>query len=817
MLKRPLCAVCLVLFISLCVLDAAGLPLIRGIPLPADVQNYIKDHPQSTVYGEALSCSQTEKGTTLILKNAHLVLSGQETLSSFPSGRNHPSLKKIIPADPLSSGSNLSYALPLHDLRVFLSENTRIRPGSFVLLSGRLEETQLPRNPGEFDSRQYYACDRIWYFLKKASLLQATASHQPLLQLLADVRQQFQDCLSTAAGETAPVFCAIVLGDKSSLSDEIRLRYQLAGILHLLAISGLHISVLGMGLFHLLKKAGLGNWPASLICLCLIFSYGIMTGASLSTLRALSMFLISTGARILGRIYDLLSALALSAILLILEAPACLYSASFLLSFSAVLGIAGAGPVFLRAFRQSEPWLAFPLCRGRFWQLFCQKPAGKRVCRLLKGFCEALISSLSVFLTTLPVLLYFYGEVSLTGLFLNLLILPSAGLVLGSGILTCIVGTLLEAFSPALGHSAAFFCALPGRGLLKLYEILCYQLAGLPFSSWIVGQPGLIPILVYCFLLLFSLSLLSRAFPANPFLSRQKREGPRTLRVLLWDNLPLFLLLTALLILCVRPRLYLSITCVDVGQGDGIVIQTPRGKAYLIDGGSTSKQKLAQYQLLPFLKNQGISHLDGILISHTDEDHYSGVKDLLLMIRDRLSSVSVNTLYLPDWPCHPPAWEELAGLAADCGIPVQPLCAGCRLSGRDISFQVLAPLSGAEGKDVNEDGMVLELKYRDFRALFTGDIGEETELKLLPFLENMDFLKVGHHGSKGSSSPLFLERIRPRLGVISCSPNNRYGHPSPEAVLRLQEAGCQLEYTMNSGAVTILTDGRKIWVRRFLS
>ena len=252
-----------------------------------------------------------------------------------------------------------------------------------------------------------------------------------------------------------------------------------------------------------------------------------------------------------------------------------------------------------------------------------------------------------------------------------------------------------------------------------------------------------------------------------------------------------------------------------MGQGDGILIQTPENRHYLIDGGSSSQKELGRYCLLPALKNQGISYLDGIFISHTDLDHISGVQELLEYIEKGLTIIRVGHLILPGWnggKQQPEAWKELAGAAERAGVKVVTANAGDKFPSASISFSILWPEAGAEGKDVNEEAMVMELIYGDFEMLFTGDIGEETEKKLLSEgrLKDVDCLKVGHHGSRYSSSEAFLAVVKPEISIISCSSTNTYGHPSPETIQRLEECGSQVEYTMKNGAITLETDGKKL-------
>lgn len=738
MTRRPICLVCLLLMTVMCAADWLGFSLIQGNPLPETVRKWIYRHPESAICGEVERCTSNENSQSVYLKHSYLIYDSKK--------------------------------FPIENVRVFLKEKEEKLPvGMQLFLTGSLEEVQKKRNPGEFDSRNYYACSHIYYFMKDGIIKKKSVGYWKYGEFLVRIRERLLGALKDTAGKEAPVLQAIVLGDKSDLETETKMRYQMAGIIHMLAISGLHISVLGVGLYELLKKAGLGIKLSGMLSLIVMIQYGMMTGGNVSTMRAVCMFLLSVGAKLLGRIYDMLTALSVTAVLLLLESPAYLYNSGFLLSFGAVLGIGAVTPAVLKIFGVKN-----------------------RVGKALTG-------SLCVQLTTLPVMLYFFGEVSVAGIFLNLVVLPTVGAALGSGV----AAALLGCFWTGGGMAAA----LPGRLLLMAYERLCILAGRLPLCTWVGGALEPWQTAVYYGLLAVFLAL---------GLSRRKKEEKRKLGCSRFRRI-IYMLLPAvgLLVLGFPASPYLRITCLDVGQGDAIVIKTPEGICFLTDGGSLKRPDVGQYQLLPFLKNQGISRIDGVFVSHTDEDHINGVRQLLEFQREGVLSVKIRCLYLPEWENPPEAWTELAALAQASGVKVQAVRQGDTLCAGELRIRFLAPEKGSRGENVNEEAMVFQVDYRDFSGLFTGDIGRETEKKLLPLLEDTDLLKVGHHGSKNSSSQEFLEKIRPEYAAISCSENNTYGHPSPDTVRRLEAIGCRVEYTMKSGAVTFITDGKRIGVKRF--
>lgn len=726
--------VCLLLMVFLVIGDWLGFPFIRGNPLPDYLKDWVEDHPKAVICGEVTSFWDTEFSQTVCLKESYLIYKSKK--------------------------------FPVKNVNVYLKEKEELAPGMSLMVSGILEEVPLPKNPGEFNSRQYYACDHTYYFMKKGAVIKKGERGSPYKVFLFRLREHFMEALEKCAKEAAPVFGAMVLGEKRELDNDTKLLYQMAGIIHILAISGLHISLLGMGLYGLLKRSGLGIWASGLISLAVMVQYAEMTGGSVSAMRAVCMFLLATGARILGRIYDMMTALAVSAMILLLESPAYLYNAGFLLSFGAVLGVGAVLPVFTKLFE-------------------------------VKGkILKSLTGSLAVQLTTLPVMLWFYGEISVIGIFLNLLVLPTVGIVLVSGVFTAVMGT----FFPLLGS----LCAVPGRLVLWVYEKLCFLGCSLPFCTWTAGQPNLWQAVLY-YVFLFS------AAAGAVFMIKKKKQ------LFIFRGIFTVLLVVSLFAAGRRKSPYLEITCLDIGQGDAIAAELPTGEVFLVDGGSSNKKNIGQYQLLPFLKNRGISYIDGIFISHTDEDHISGVREILEYINKGLTSLKVGNLILPGIQEEQKAWTELKNLAENGGIKVHTGNRGDTFYIGEGKISVLSPEAGASGENVNEDAMVFLLTYKNFRGIFTGDIGEETEKKLLPKLLDADFLKVGHHGSGYSSGTPFLEKIKPEISVISCSDSNTYGHPSPETVERLKAAGSRVEFTMKSGAVTVFTDGEKVGVQVFSS
>ena len=756
MFKRPLCVLCLLFMLACFAADRLGLAAVRGNPLSRSLQEQISSLSSARISGEISSIRTKEDSTDLILSNVRLLLG-----------------KK-------------SY--PLSSVKTTLKDKIEYLPGTILILSGHPEPIEGPRNPGEFDFRNYYAARNIYYSIEEASVVSATKSHSLLRSLLLAAKGLFSDTLDDCTGSDSPFFRAMVLGDRRDLSDETSLLFQITGILHILSISGLHISILGAAFRNMLKRTGVSLELSVLLPLGIIILYGMMTGSGISALRAVVMYLISSGGMLIGRIYDMQSALALAAMLLLIERPACLYDSGFLMSFAAAAGVGFVLPVLSRTFRHS----------GRPHRV-------RKSEKLLKKAGSSFLASLSILLVTLPITLYFYYEVSLCGIFLNLLALPAAAVILTSGTAAMLLGSF---FVPA-----GTLSALPGRAVLLLLRKVSAFSARLPFTSIITGRPSFIRIVLYYLFLVLFLCLCSYCIKVRK--SRKKR-GILASSLFPCVLTPAFIV-SALFLLVLRPLPLFSVTCLDIGQGDCVVIRTPENRTFIIDSGSTNKNNIARYQLLPYLKSQKISHIDAIFITHTDADHVNGISTLLEYIDQGLTGVTAEALLLPDWADPPEQWKDLEAKAKKAGIQTGRAFRGASFSSNDLTLHILSPCPGTHVTDVNDDGTVLLVEYKGFKGLFPGDISSAAENRLLQdgLLCDVTYLKVPHHGSRYSSSAPFLEALSPEIAVISCSETNTYGHPAPEAVERLESAGCTVYYTMKSGAVTVYQKSDRLYISGF--
>ncbi len=622
--------------------------------------------------------------------------------------------------------------------------------GCELSLYGTIYQLNEADNPGQFDGNLYYQSQGILYTFQTEAVT-GFQGGSFVREKIAGLREYFGERIMELYDERdGGILKAVLLGDKSSLREEDELLYQKNGISHLLAISGLHISMIGMSLYRFLRKCRLTFLEAGLPSGMLLLLYGMMTGFGVSTVRAVCMFLVMIFADILGRAYDMASGMALAAILLLLRNPLLARQAGFLLSFGAVLGICVVYPILQSVFQVKK-----------------------------KPF-QVVLFSLSISLITYPLSVHFFYEYALYSLFLNLIVIPCMPFVMGFGGMGMLSGCLIPEIGKLIG--------IPAHLVLSLYEGLGTWTAGLPFA---VYRPGCEkPWQLVLYYVLLTIGLLTLWYGRRRIFS---------------GFLPL-----AVLIVSLRFHGGLEFTMLDVGQGDGLYLRLPGKTTCLVDGGSSSVKNVGEYRILPYLKYEGVSKLDYIILTHLDKDHISGVTELLEMT-GTLKGVSIGTILFPAIGNPDEAYLELWMLAKEKGISVEQIGAGDRIREEGFTMECLYPVRGTTGEDKNNSSTVLQLSYGKFTMLLSGDLGWEGEQELLEqrTLKNIDVWKVSHHGSKYSGCEKFLEMIRPQLGLISAGKNNRYGHPSEELLERLEIVGSQVETTIEGGALMLESDGER--------
>ena len=731
-------------------------------------------------------------------------------------------------------------------------ENVRI--GDILTVHGKIRFFENARNPGNFDSKLYYQKQDIHANVWAESVQKREGKAYTLIEKLENelyqFRQEWKSKLCEQMGEQdGNTLSAMILGEKSQMDEELRELYQKNGIGHILAISGLHLSFIGIGMYKILRRIT-GSYPVGgAFGILFLALYILMVGLTVSAVRALTMFLFRVGADMAGRHYDAPTALSAAAVAVLLWRPLSLYDGGFWLSFGAVFGVLAVVPVL-------QGWMErkYPENKGGRMQKSDRISMTYRICM---SIVQGLTASLGINLIILPVLLYYFFEFPIYSLFLNLFVIPLMSVLLFMGM----AGSLFSVFFLPLSGACFWICG----GILRLYEMSCNLALTLPGARFVAGKPEIWQITVYYGILVIILLLLREKERLREYVdgvddvegaeskkyktcrrgnfsrkhagrgsgrSIQKREDSKLdvgvqRRVTRLGRFALMLGMAGIIVLTHRwgERGKLTAVILDVGQGDGIFMRGPEGETYLVDGGSSDVKKVGQYRIEPFLKSQGAGVIDYVLISHGDSDHVNGVEEL--MERQNIG-VKIKTLVLPMQEVWDEALAGIAEKAKEYGIRVVVIEPGQSIKEGDMTITCIQPGNPgteaenreSEGRDADEEyepgnasSMVLAVKFGEFDMLLTGDVEGKGEEQLTKQLEKRyrdcrwEILKAAHHGSKNSSSEEFLRQVKPAYAFISAGRENLYGHPHQETIERLTDVGSKIYSTQGNGALIVEVEG----------
>jgi competence protein ComEC len=627
--------------------------------------------------------------------------------------------------------------------------------------------------------------------------------------------------------DDAGMLNAMLFGDRSRLTHQLRAGFERTGSFHLFVVSGMHLALLAGALFWLARRLHLRNWLATLFTLALASAYALLTGFGVPVQRALIMTAVFLIARLLSRDRSVLNALGAAALAVLVWSPRALFESSFQMTFLAIVAIAGiAVPLGERSFLPHAraarnlrdlwrdtalpPRLAQLRVMLRLWGDALAKLTPKSLARrarilpatllrLLLWSAElALIGLVAETVMVLPMALYFH-RATVFALPANMVSIPLVAVLASLG-----VATFLASLLP-LGH---WFATIPGSAtalLLHGITAIINRVGHAQSADLRVPGPSLLPALlaVACIALCCWAVRKSR-----PYLWLTLAALPLTAAIVLWPEPP-----------AVHPG-QLEVTAIDVGQGDSVLVAGPTGRTMLIDaGGPTGAAANAENAanigaafdigeevVSPYLWSRHIRRLDIVVLTHAHSDHIGGMPSVLRNLRPRELWVAVDPNSAP--------YRALLDEAVSLGMRVRHLRAGDRITWDSIDLTVLAPTPAYTnpGPPINNDSLVMRLQFGQASSLLEGDAEAPSEhlmaaaslTGLGPPIGPDTLLKVAHHGSRTSTTPEFLALAAPQAAIISVGRQNTFGHPRPEVVARLAAAHARLFRTDRFGLTTFL-------------
>ncbi|HKI79211.1 MAG TPA: DNA internalization-related competence protein ComEC/Rec2 [Ignavibacteriaceae bacterium] len=640
----------------------------------------------------------------------------------------------------------------------------KLKIGSDVEVTGNYSKGSEERNPGEFNYNKYLRGKGISGIVTsyKTSDVKITSNdYHYFPEIIFSLRKFINNKVEENYNDqSAALLRGLLLADRSEISYATKNEFINSGVIHILAVSGLHVGYIVLIFAFLFGR--LNIYLRSVLTIIGLTLFLVLINAPASAFRASVMAVILIVAYLTNRSTNLINSVAIAALVLLLINPNQLFTPGFQLSFAAVISIAVIYPIIKNYIQNKE----------------IKNKAVKNIL-LFAGV------SLAAQIGTLPFTIYYFGKISVVALLTNLLVIPVVGIILGVGILSI----LLVIFSPFI---ASFFCVV-NEFVIKIIFSIIHFAGSSDFSFLRVTNFSIIDILIsYLFL---SIILI--------FIVRFKKPVAKLgLLILCVCNFLLFISFDKRELM---PDNKLSLMMIDVGQGDAFLLKFPDGKTALIDAGETNFYfDNGERVILPLLNQLGIDKIDYGFVSHVDLDHYGGFISLI-------HNNKIERIYKPEID----STEEK-------DLKFEKYLAENNLRSYYYSKEILKIGNARiyilndqvpDNFSSNNKSSVLKIVYGDAEFLFTGDLEKRGEIIYVSeygkFLDS-DVLKVGHHGSKTSSSDEFLNLVTPEISLISDGIKNKFHHPSPVVVERLSEYGSEIYRTDLLGAVILQSDGKII-------
>ena len=773
---------------------------------------------QTVLRGKVLYIEEQEKKWKIILGSCIAYTALEKKNSPLQKKekyqkRNDLHFQKLILYLPKESTGEGSMPLPL--------------PGQICSVKGHFLELSPATNEGEFSLPSYYKGEGISGVFQAKTIELVRGESSPFAKELFTLKQSLGNRIDALfPEETAGFLKSLFLGERSGITLSEKSLYQSAGISHILAISGLHLSLLGGFFYRLLRKIKLSSLLSSLITSFFLFSYFLFTGSSHSAFRALFMLFLRFAAIQLGKGKDLLSQLSFALLFLLWLNPLSLYSIGMQCSCFTLFVFFLLEERPGKAVRKKKEKALSKICKkhalgfSKHPSLLLKLPAylSKLIPCLLSTLPHRLQGSFLFYLALLPLFSLTQFSFPLYAPLLNLLLLPLLPLFFLLGAVSIFLSYLPEQdflLLRLLSFSSRFLLNL----LFQIFHLFMEKSLALPFSQILLGKMQALSVMFY-FLFLYLLFFFPKAKSLSLLLS---------LGFLL--SLPLYL---------PKPPKELEIAALDVGQGDGFVLRKG-ALVFTIDNGSTSKNLFPEQIFFPYCKAKRIQHIDYALLTHCDRDHISGIQALL----EKNPSISLSHLILPASALQDHRYDLLKRLAYNHGADVsywqkgdelvfseQGICLSAKKTawaenpstskkrgpdtkGHQLHIHCFYPNDSTYIEEANAHSIGCLLEYGHFRMLFTGDMPKESEEALLENCREakaspiVDVLKLAHHGSKTSSCPSFLSETQAKFALFSYGKKNRYGHPHKNTVESCKKYRLFPLETAKLGEILIKTNGEQ--------
>lgn len=622
-----------------------------------------------------------------------------------------------------------------------------IKYGDSLYIEGEFKQPEEARNYKGYNYKQYLKTKKIigTVELEKVKILKSSNG-----SFIHNIQKYIRDTINgTLTDEEGNLLLAILLGDKDKLSEDIQESFKTSNLSHMLAVSGAHVSYIILGLTYVLQNSIIGKKNGKIVCIIFLLAFMAITNFTPSVTRACIMAILTLLSSIIYRKSDVYTNISVAALITLIFNPYSLLDLGFQLSYGGTIGII----IFIKRIQE--------------------KKSNSKVINYIK---QMALVSIYANIIIIPIMMYHFNTVSFTFIISNIMASPILVIIVITGFLFIITSITAK----PLTRLIAIFIKPILSILIKISQI-CSKL---PFSNILVVTPYMFNVISYYAIILYCI--------------KSKKNNKCKIIIGL-----LIVLILINFIIYIFPQ-KLRIFFIDVGQGDSTLIITPDKKTVLIDGGGSDSFDVGEKVLLPYLLDRRILKIDYVLISHFDTDHCGGILTIM-------EKVKVKNIIISEQAEHSENYERFKKLMIHKKIRLIEVKKGDKIKiGRYSEFKILFPTSRLLSENpLNNNSIVAQFNYNNFKMLFTGDIEKLAEQQILKTEKaeiRADILKVAHHGSKTSSIPEFIKAVRPKIALIGVGKNNTFGHPNQQTIKNLENIKCRIYRTDLQGEIIIKID-----------
>ena len=682
-----------------------------------------------------------------------------------------------------------------HSTQIYIEvkKDIQFEYGDKVRLQGEFRKGSEQRNTGGFDYQLYLKSIHIYGTLKVENYQKISSNNtnwiaKSINAIKLAIAENIENILEK---EEAQIVKGLILGDTTALEEELKEKFQIANISHVLAISGMHIVYIVIGIEVIFKKL-LGKRPVKYVVIFGLVFYMSITGFTSSIVRAGFMGMMNIFAFLVYRKNDIWTSIAISLGIILIQNPYAITGVGLQLSYLGTIGII----LFNKNIKQyldNIKWIKNNI----------QIKRSKRISKIVENLKDMIAVTLSAQMMILPIMLYHFNIIGIYFMITNILV----SIMIGPIMFLSIIFIFSSFIHLQISQFISIFLSLGIKGFIQISN-----LSNLPFSKIYVSTPNILLITIYYIVILAGnqiyiiytskyinstkrrvknlIALMKYKLYEKKKKARkmyQKIFQEKNVKVFVVRSYKVILLMIFLIGMYQFPK-DLEIHFLDVGQGDSSFIITPNHKTILIDGGGSTSSTfdVGKDTLIPYLLDKGYTKVDYVFISHFDQDHIGGILSIL-------EELKVGQIFISKQGEESENYKTFLKIVQEKNLKVQEVKIGDKITIGDVTFHILWPSEKQiEENMLNNNAMVMKLQYKDFSMLFTGDIEEVAEEKILDTYKNQldmlkaTVLKVAHHGSKSSSTEEFLKAVNSQVAMIGVGENNMFGHPSNVVLERLQ-------------------------------